>query len=385
MITVIADDLTGAAEIAGVCLRYGLKVSFGINSLSKTKTEIQIIATDSRSMNEEEAYHIHRDLIEQVMSKNPDCFIFKKCDSALRGHILAELTALAEITGNKKVLIQPANPKAERYILNGTYIINDQLIENTGFAHDPDFPALSSLVKLLILSRSQQYAFTNDVFTGDILETVQNGIYLPDCSTVNDLGKSMKLYTKEMLLCGSAAFFEEFLKFQNCQLVPAKPYKPATNFLLVSGSTHPESKIFRKSLLEKNCPTLLWPDALLTAEISQKDLNEFIQKAIKIYKINSRLNLSISDKNIQFPESSTILKQRMGIIVKELLLHCPINELYIEGGATAFEILQVLHLNSLKPLSELSPGVVKLHSEGNNPVTITIKPGSYRWPEKLFN
>ena len=31
MIAVIADDITGAAEIAGVCLRYDLTVSFGID------------------------------------------------------------------------------------------------------------------------------------------------------------------------------------------------------------------------------------------------------------------------------------------------------------------------------------------------------------------
>lgn len=37
MITVIADDLTGAAEIAGVCIRYGLDVAFGIDSIPQKK------------------------------------------------------------------------------------------------------------------------------------------------------------------------------------------------------------------------------------------------------------------------------------------------------------------------------------------------------------
>ncbi|WP_439132036.1 four-carbon acid sugar kinase family protein, partial [Polaribacter sp.] len=59
MITVIADDLTGAAEIAGICLRYGVAVSFGIDEIPEKQATINIIATDSRSKNQEEAYKTH--------------------------------------------------------------------------------------------------------------------------------------------------------------------------------------------------------------------------------------------------------------------------------------------------------------------------------------
>ena len=53
MIVVIADDFTGAAEIAGLGLRYGLNVVIKLELTTDINTDLLIIATDSRSMNKE--------------------------------------------------------------------------------------------------------------------------------------------------------------------------------------------------------------------------------------------------------------------------------------------------------------------------------------------
>ena len=81
---VIADDITGAAEIAGVCLRYGLKVSFGIDTIPNEVADVCVVATDSRSLSESEAYAVHSKLAADIYKQNP-AFVFKKCDSVLRG------------------------------------------------------------------------------------------------------------------------------------------------------------------------------------------------------------------------------------------------------------------------------------------------------------
>ena len=80
MITVIADDLTGAAEIAGICLRYGIEVAFGIDSVPEKLAQVSIIATDSRSLSEDEAYKMHLQLANKIIQNNSNQIIFKKCE-----------------------------------------------------------------------------------------------------------------------------------------------------------------------------------------------------------------------------------------------------------------------------------------------------------------
>lgn len=385
-ITVIADDITGAAEIAGVCLRYGLEVSFSINSVPDSFSDIQVIATDSRSLSENDAYTVHKNLIEAILKKTPETLLFKKCDSALRGHILTEITALTELTGNDKVLLQPANPKTDRYILNGTYIINDQLIENTAFAHDPDFPALTSLVEMLLTSRTNRN-WKEKIYTGKIERIFKAGVYIPDCSTIPGMKQCLKLYNDDTLLVGSAAFFEQFLKFR--KLISCQKTSPEfiinDNYLIVSGSTHSESGRFRLSLEKLNCPVLPLFDKLLSPDINEKDILEFVDNVYLTLKSNNKLCLTISDKNIEFENSSAILKKRLSSIVKTILKNTEINELFVEGGATAYDILMSMGFKTFKPVSELAPGVVRMQSGDKNNFFLTIKPGSYNWPNNLFH
>jgi uncharacterized protein YgbK (DUF1537 family) len=49
MIVVIADDITGAAEVAGLGLRHGLTVELVIEGEWSTETDLLVIATDTRS------------------------------------------------------------------------------------------------------------------------------------------------------------------------------------------------------------------------------------------------------------------------------------------------------------------------------------------------
>ena len=67
MIIVIADDITGAAEIAGVALRYGLNttLTIGYADVPKAK-DVWVIATDTRSENENKATGTVKQIAEKL-------------------------------------------------------------------------------------------------------------------------------------------------------------------------------------------------------------------------------------------------------------------------------------------------------------------------------
>jgi len=98
---VIADDITGAAEIAGIAFESGQKVQLlcADGSLCRdcvTTGCTTVIATDTRSMSEAEAIGETR-RVASLLHDIPPSSLFKKTDSALRGHVVGDaLTGYVE-------------------------------------------------------------------------------------------------------------------------------------------------------------------------------------------------------------------------------------------------------------------------------------------------
>ena len=386
MIAVIADDITGAAEIAGVCLRYGLKVSFGIDSIPNDETDVKIIATDSRSATESDAFRIHSNLAKAIYFQS-SALVFKKCDSVLRGYVLTELSAMMQESHLSKVLLQPANPKAGRHIKEGIYFIGNEKIQDTGFSIDPDFPANDSLVRNLLLQRSKKYKAINSIHTGVINELNGPGVFVPDCNSEDELKTSFKLSSDKSILCGSAAFFEQIILEKG--LAKTTPTRSESglllkNFLLIAGTTHPESHLFAKKLIHFGCPVKKFPEHLLQEGLNENDFTEWLGELKSKWNENKMLSIGISDKTVVFPDSQAELKSRLSRVTAYLLQNCDISELLIEGGATTYNILNTLSYTTLTPETELAPGVLRMKVKDAKNLWLTIKPGSYPWPEKLI-
>ena len=198
---IIADDITGAAEIAGIAWRKGLKVRLMVyqpnipttplSSWRGAGDEALILATDTRSGTEEEAVKTIEELATCLYSGVQECrsvgvqtlpsstsnsstrqlvnlstdasnlstcqlvnsstdIIFKKTDSVLRGHVAAELEALMRLTGKSDTLLIPQNPSKGRIVKDGIYYINGTPLNQTSFAYDPEFPAKTAEAKKLL-------------------------------------------------------------------------------------------------------------------------------------------------------------------------------------------------------------------------------------------
>ncbi len=373
---VLSDDITGAAEIAGVCLRYGLKVSFGINDLPGD-ADVRIVVTDSRSVSEEEAFQIHKTLALKIKNQSGIDFIFKKCDSVLRGYVLTEMFALADVFKKKSVLLQPTNPATGRCIKNGIYFIGDNHLHETGFAADPDFPAFSSSVHELLKNRTSKATLKNFP-----------EILISDCASVDKLAEIASSCTFEMLACGSAAFSEQLLirKFglkKQEQNINKPIFK--NNFLFISGSTHPSGNDFRAWMSQRNCPVSAIPHKLFSEKTDKNEFDNYCSQLINQYQQNTKKLIVYVDyqqkKQVLNPVK---VKNVISDITCVLLDKLDARYVFIDGGATAFDIFLKLELRNFEPEAELAPGVVLLKSLDRDNLELIIKPGSYNWPKEYF-
>ena len=149
MIGVIADDLTGAAEIGAVGLRHGLRAEVVLAGEPSGDADLVCLDTDSRSCAPGEAAERAARAARLLRQQRAD-WVYKKTDSVLRGNVTPELEAIVTELGLDGALLVPANPSLGRTIVGGQYFVRGQLIHETEFARDPKHPRSSSDVRELV-------------------------------------------------------------------------------------------------------------------------------------------------------------------------------------------------------------------------------------------
>ena len=382
-IIVIADDFTGAAEIAGIGLRYKLTVEIMTNLETDSQADLWVIAANTRSLTEIEAKKIISELSKKLLALKPT-LIYKKIDSVLRGHILVEITEILQKTNHHQVLIIPTNPSLGRIIINGNYFVKGVLISETSFAHDPEFAIKSSHVLAMIKAEN-----TNVQVLKTTAVLPEKGIFIAEAETKQDIEYWSFQANKHTLLVGAADFFNAILA-KHCQ------NNLEENYDVIFGKNVSESVIPTKEgtddlypqsyLLSEYNSSLLRRDDKFVEDIKAKTLyisGTTFGKNVQAIALKSQLDGSVSylpkaffnDKNeakivqewaneilcllqnhpsvivaigdlSNYDVLPTQLAKWMGLVVKKVLENCEIQELLIEGGATAAAILQNIILHS---------------------------------------
>lgn len=355
---VIADDITGAAEVAGVAFAKGLPVRLviGNNGFSgniDAEPAITVIATDTRSMSEAEAVEeTHRicNILPPVEGLEKGNFLFKKTDSALRGHVVAELVALMQSTGYRRTVYLPANPSKGRIIRNGIYYICEEGIKKplaeTAFSYDPEFPASASSLR-------ERFP-----------DAEANGIIMPDAVTTDDINRIVATYNDgQTLFAGAADLFSSLIPRHKSLASHFSPLNPA---LIVCGSTQSHPDAF-------GLPVSAMP---LDVYDGSDDLTSWLDDALPKY-VAGPLVLSIPHHHLTGKAVAVHLRRQTARLVASLFSHHRPQELCIEGGATAFAVLDVLGIRSLQVIAQPNPGVVRMQTDDG--LVVTLKPGSYEW------
>jgi uncharacterized protein YgbK (DUF1537 family) len=189
-IVIIADDLSGAAELAGIAYSRGLSAEVQREFSAATDAEVIAVDTDSRGLQPGEAAARVAAVTRAVVASRP-AWIFKKTDSVLRGHPAAEIAAILSVANLPRAILVPANPSRGRTISGGVYYVGGAPLERTAFANDPEFPRRSSLV-------------------GDLLGQAP-GIITPDVPDIATVAALPRSLDAQCLPAGGADFFTAVL------------------------------------------------------------------------------------------------------------------------------------------------------------------------------
>jgi len=381
MFIVIADDLTGAAELAGIGLQFGLSVEIKNEFSGSSNVDLLVINTASRILKKEDAFIQTKKATEYVAAFNP-LWIFKKTDSALRGNILPEIKAILEVTGLKKSLLIPANPGLGRTIVNKEYLINNVEIAKTSFAQDPDYPCESSdVISLLGTFEKVETSYLKENEKLPI-----SGVFIGEIKSESSIKSWAEQVNETVLAAGAAEFFTNLLQKQGYSFISEKDHlkQGYGKTMFICGSTHQNSRVAIEHAKKENARVFYIPEKLL-----KKMDNNFLEKWLwdikTAFKKSDKIILAVADANVFSKDSARKIQNIFSRVIAQLLLGINLDTLAIEGGETAQEITKRLKINNFYPQELLAAGVVQLSTKVENPSTIIIKPGSYLWPEILWN
>jgi uncharacterized protein YgbK (DUF1537 family) len=373
MIVVIADDITGAAEMGGIALRYGLKTVVAEDVDANIKTDVLVIYTNTRSMKKEEAVEIMAGLTKKENELQPSLF-YKKTDSVLRGHILAEMKTQMQELNISKALFVPANPSLRRTISDGKYFVNDEPIHQTSFANDPEFPITSSDVLDMLGNEN----ISVSVIKHDSLN--ENGVSVGEAKTNEDVLAWANKVDEKTLAAGGAAFFNALLsKKYQLKNESKKPVDLSSPLLLISGTAFQKNvqRIKEHLQLVSYMPINIFNDEKINDSAFQKWSHDILEKLSKHNKAIIAVDNSTNKKT-----DPNLLREKKAKIAELILKKIEIREVLIEGGSTAYSIIKKTGWKSFTPTEELQQGIVRMQVEGVNDLHLTIKPGSYDWPQE---
>lgn len=359
---VIADDLTGAAEIAGICLRFGLRAAISLNGELPVRQGVSIICTDTRSMNKEQARQLTTAIMKEI-GERP--VFYKKIDSVCRGHVLDELLIEMQGTNKQRAIVVPANPSLGRTIDNGKYYIYGVPVSETDFANDPEFPAQSSLVVDMLNAKGKEISVAKHA---DHLQ--EKGIIIGEATSNEDIHAWAYKAERDDILAGAGDFFTALLQ-RDCQLVEMDQPEIQSPYLYISGTSFNGSRDFI-STIKANRQTVVYLPVAIDDESWLSIANEIL---LKKQKMVLAIDPATGDKTDAQTLRSVMAKQ-----VQQLLQQETVKEILIEGGATAAAILKELGIETLEAAYEWQRGAVRMKAGQWH---INFKPGSYPLPEQV--
>ncbi len=378
-ILVIADDFTGAAEIGGIAHLFGLSVKMqtGLSGPGETADNVVVIDTNTRSFSPEKAYLLVKSLLKDQDLSAFD-FIYKKVDSVLRGPIASEIEAILTIANLDQAVLVPANPSKDRTIKNGKYYINGVSIDKTEFKNDPEYPRNSPFIKDLIIENIEK-----QVSGPPIKEHTLANLEIPDAYSTESLEEIVRTrLTKYSLAAGGADFFTTIMmhKYKMKESIKAS-YTPGggrRHFIIGTRSLNGIGTI--NTLHAQGYTCFYLPEQSLEQE---KVYNTYAQEISKTIDKGQVLIIARPENELA---GSFVLQRIIQLLSKTagvLINKCNSgDEIFIEGGETASTIIRNQDTN-LRIREVLGAGVVKLELN-NSGICLIVKPGSYTWPENVF-
>jgi uncharacterized protein YgbK (DUF1537 family) len=410
LVGVIADDFTGASDIAntlaqGADKQGGLKTAqfLGVpRSKAPRDIEAGVVALKSRSIPASEAIKQSLAALEWLQAQGCSQIIFKICstfDSTAEGNIGPVAEALATRLGAKGVVVCPAFPTMKRTVYQGHLFVGDRPLNESGLQNHPLNPMTDADIRRWLSSQAKEpvgFVPWMDVHAGSnvlskalsVAASEGQRLVIVDAIHDDDLLTIAEATTDAPLLVGGSGialgvprnFHRSGAAKGSVVLGGGAPGQEGILAGSCSGATRHQVELHAQ-----NHPTLaIDVDAVMEGRLAADDVAQFILAHPGEAPLAYSSGTPDEVAGIQRKYGRENVANKLDGLFAEaakLLLANGVTRLVVAGGETSGAVVSALDLGALTIGSEIDPGVPVLRSNTERPIALALKSGNFGSPD----
>ena len=383
-VTIVADDLTGAMDVAGPFADHGLDTRAvasieGCRRESLAGAEVVSINADTRHLPAEEAASRVRHILRALVDGESEILI-KKIDSTLRGNVVAETLAMLEASGRRLAVVAPAFPAQGRTVVQGVVHVRNIPLKDTNFARDALTPPPLDPLHVLF-ARAAVDARVQQVGAGESLPALAAGskqIYTVDAAADGDLRATLRTLQgrfRAALLVGSSGIAEVVADLHFERSVRRQPHPAVAGTLLFVVGSRAEQSAQQVACLAEQEQAHVVPAPNGAADI---DAAAAASSELLVLKATPGTDGREGDSD----EVARGLAESVAGILRRLRVAA----LVVTGGDTAIAVLRRLAQPTLNVMGNLLPGIPFSRIQaGGASLWFVTKAGGFGAPETFVN
>ncbi|MFK8111886.1 MAG: 3-oxo-tetronate kinase [Rubripirellula sp.] len=400
LIGCIADDFTGATDLAGLLQRSGMRVvqCFGTPDDDQTVVgfDAVVIALKSRSIASGEASRMSCEVAKWLRSIGSQRLFFKYCstfDSTAEGNIGPVAESLLDLLQIRQATFCPAFPENGRSVYQGHLFVGDRLLHESSLRDHPLNPMTDANLVRWLAAQSQREVGLLSVEQlsdpGSIQQTLDQLPPLVIIDAIDDshLRRIAECVVDHPLVTGGSAIAGHLASvlarrgnFDPSQAARSDPFVEGLSAVVAgscSSATQEQVRVYSET------HPVLQLDILNGAE-DQQALLEHAKRWVDAHLHERPLIASTTD-----PQSLQQIQSQVGIqraaeltetILSELaayLVEKGVRRLVVAGGETSGAVTQKLGVQAIRIGPEIAPGVPWTESIGTTRIALALKSGNF--------
>jgi uncharacterized protein YgbK (DUF1537 family) len=401
----IADDFTGATDLANMLVRGGMRTvqTIGVpDTDARIEADALVVALKSRTIPAKQAVHQSLEALEWLRAQGCRQFFFKYCstfDSTRKGNIGPVAEALLDALKDDFTIACPAFPENGRTIFRGNLFVGEVLLNESGMENHPLTPMTDpNLVRVLQrqtkskvgLIRYDTIAQGAEAIRARIDELKEDGVRLAIADALSDadlyaLGKACR--DRLLVTGGSGIALGLPQNFHSADLLvyagdAADLQKIDGKAVVLAGSA---SKATNSQVAEWRASKPSFrvdPIALSRGEPVVKDAVDYARnhdEAVLIYATSSPNEVKIVQKELGAETAGRLVEDALASIAR-MLRDAGVRKFVVAGGETSGAVVQALGIRSLRIGPQIDPGVPATQSVATNgdvPLALALKSGNF--------
>jgi len=382
----IADDFTGATDLANNLVRAGMRVvqTIGVPAHPLTEeVDAAVIALKSRTLPADEAIAQSLAALQWLQGAGARQIYFKYCstfDSTPAGNIGPVTEALMDALGSDFTIATPAFPDNGRTVFKGYLFVGEGLLNESGMQHHPLTPMTdANLVRVLQAQTRRKVGLIDhacvaqgaSAIAARIAELKAAGISAAIVDAVNNddlLRLGPALADLPLVTAGSGVAIALPANFglqpddKSAQLPAASGYQA-----VVSGSCSSATQAQVTHAIDSGMPALaLDPLAVAANPNTCNDALAWAQPhldrgPVLIYSTADPAAVKAVQRQLGVERAGALMEETLAAIARGLVA-LGVRQLVVAGGETSGACVQALGIASLRIGGQIDPGVPWCHA-----------------------